>query len=193
MIPVLTFHALDESSSYLSVPPRVFARGLEHLHERGWRTLSLGEIATRLEAGKPLPERALAITFDDGFRSVRTEGLPVLRAMGYTATLFPALGADDPAETMLPMDERPMLTWSQARELCDAGWEIGAHSRTHPDLTRLPSERVEAEMRDSRAVLEDRLGVRVSSFAYPFGRHDPRTSAASKTRVPLPTSRIGGL
>jgi peptidoglycan/xylan/chitin deacetylase (PgdA/CDA1 family) len=180
VIPVLTFHALNESASPLSVPPRVFARGLEHLHERGWRTVSLGEIATRLEARKPLPERALAITFDDGFRSVSDEALPVLRALGYSATVFLAVGADDRAETMLPMDDRPMLTWSQARELRDAGWEIGAHSRTHPDLTRLPDERIESEMRGSQVVIEDRLGARVSAFAYPFGRHDRRTRAIAR-------------
>ncbi len=180
VIPVLTFHALDESSSPLSVPPRVFARGLSHLHELGYRTASLSEIARRLEQRKPLGDRTIVITFDDGFRSVHEAALPVLQRLQWTATVFLAVGAVGRGETMHAIDDRPMLSWDQARDLVDAGLEIGAHSMTHPDLTRLPAERVEAEMEGSRAVIEDRLGVAVTSFAYPYGRHDARARAIAR-------------
>lgn len=174
MIPVLTFHALDESSSPLSVSRHVFARGVSRLHDLGFRTVSLAEIARRLDQKEPLGERTFVITFDDGFRSVHEAALPVLQRLECTATVFLAVG-EAGRETMHAIDERPMLSWDHARELRDAGFEIGAHSMTHPDLTRLPAEQVEAEMKGSRAIIEDRLGSRVSSFAYPFGRHDRRT------------------
>lgn len=172
MIPVLTFHSLDESSSPLSVPPRVFQRGLARLRDLGYRSVPLARIADDVARGTPLPDRAFAITFDDGYRSVRDEGLAVLAALEMEATVFLTVGAD--GSGMRAMGGRPMLSWGEVRELRAAGVEVGAHTVTHPDLTRLPADRVEAEMRDSRAIIEDALGEPVTSFAYPYGRCDER-------------------
>jgi peptidoglycan/xylan/chitin deacetylase (PgdA/CDA1 family) len=65
-----------------------------------------------------------------------------------------------------------MLSWHEIREMQRWGVEIGAHTLTHPDLTRLPSDRIEAEVGGSKAIIEETLGVPVACFAYPFGRYD---------------------
>ena len=67
-----------------------------------------------------------------------------------------------------------MLSWSQVREMRREGIHFGAHTLTHPDLTRLPLERAESEICESKIIIEDALGEPVETFAYPFGRYDGR-------------------
>jgi peptidoglycan/xylan/chitin deacetylase (PgdA/CDA1 family) len=167
-LPVLTFHALEDSPEVISFPPRVFREGIARLRALGWRTCRLIDVASSLER---LPARTLVITFDDGYRTVHELALPVLRDHGMTATIFVTVGTTD-GGTFLG---RRMLGWTELREMHAAGFEIGAHSVTHPDLTRLPRERVEAELRDSRRRIEDALGVPVDCFAYPHGRFDAQS------------------
>jgi peptidoglycan/xylan/chitin deacetylase (PgdA/CDA1 family) len=168
-LPILTFHALDDKRSPLSFPPELFQRGMRQLHQAGFRTVSATRAASLLREGKPLPGRLMAITFDDGYRSVFEHGLPVLEQLGYTATVF--LNTGPAAAVLPPMEGRDRLSWGQIQRLHEAGIEIGAHSVTHPDLTALDEIRIEAEVAGSRAAISEAIGAKVSSFAYPFGRH----------------------
>jgi peptidoglycan/xylan/chitin deacetylase (PgdA/CDA1 family) len=74
-----------------------------------------------------------------------------------------------------------MLAWSEIREMQRAGLAVGAHSLTHRDLTRLSTAVVDAELRGSKAAIEDRLGAAVTCFAYPYGRFDARSHALART------------
>jgi peptidoglycan/xylan/chitin deacetylase (PgdA/CDA1 family) len=177
-LPVLTFHSLEDRPSVISVPPGVFLRGLTGLHRAGYRTLSLGQVVDGLRRRAPFPARSFAITFDDGYETVYTEAFPVLQRHGLSATVFLTPGESGSARGSgrLPsLGGRPMLTWSQVREMQRAGIDFGAHTCTHPDLTLLPRDRVEAEIRDAKAILEEALEARVDAFAYPFGRFDHRS------------------
>ena len=171
-LPILTFHSVDDKRDVLSFPPRLFEWGLARLHEAGYRTVPLTLAVDRLCTGAALPERSVVITFDDGFQSVHEHALPALRRFGMCATLFLVAGSHEgrpPARL-----GRTMLSWSEVRELQDAGVTIGAHTVTHPDLRRLPLAQAAAEMRDSKARIEQALGTPVTSFAYPNGYYDAR-------------------
>jgi len=177
-LPILTFHDLSDEPSVLSTRPGLFASGMARLAESGFSTLSLTEAADLVRQAGPWPERRLVITFDDGHRGVFTHALPVLERLGFSATVFLTVGEAGPGgdDDALPsLEDRPMLTWGQVRRLRDAGWTIGAHTLTHPDLTALSDARCEWEISASKAFLEDAMGEPVTSFAYPFGRFDRRT------------------
>jgi len=151
---------------------------MARLHDSGYRTLSLLEAVDYLRYGKPFPERSFVITFDDGYQSVYEEAFPVLQRYGMSATVFLAVGEKGTAKSngCLPsLEGRPMLSWDEIREMQRHGIAFGAHSLTHPDLTRLPSDRVEAEICDSRTIIEDALGAAAACFAYPYGRYDYRS------------------
>jgi peptidoglycan/xylan/chitin deacetylase (PgdA/CDA1 family) len=176
-LPILMFHSLDEQDSVDSLRPRVFRHGMARLHEAGYRTLHLADAAECVRRGTPFPDRSFAITFDDGYRTVHDEALPVLQRYGMSATVFLTIGDRTTAgadRRLPPRRERPMLSWHQIRELHRCGFDFGAHTLTHPDLTRLPPGHVEAEVCDSRSLIEDALGAPVSCFAYPYGRYDDR-------------------
>jgi peptidoglycan/xylan/chitin deacetylase (PgdA/CDA1 family) len=174
-IPILTFHSLDNSESVLSFPPQLFRRGLTMLHEQGYTTMSLRKAAESMRHGEPLPERSLILTFDDGFESIYSEALPVLQECRMTATVFIIGGTMASADRSSPYFGRATLTSRQMRGMHECGIDIGSHSLTHPDLTKLSQDRIEAEIRDSKKIIEDQLGASVYSFAYPFGRYDTRS------------------
>ena len=193
-LPVVTFHALDDRRDVCALPPPVFRRGVERLRARGYRTLALDDVADRVRRGLAFPDDALVVTFDDGYRSVYDEAFPILRDAGMTATVFLTVGAGGASEDRLPsLGGRSMLSWREIREMHQEGFAFGAHTLTHPDLTRLPAPEVEAEMRASKATIEDRLGTAVRCFAYPYGRHDARSRALAREHFTCACSDALGL
>lgn len=176
-VAILTYHSVDESGSVLSTAPGLFAEQMRALHESGVPVLPLAE-AIRQWRRRSLPGRAVVITFDDGFRSVLEKGLPVLLRYGFTATVFVVsdyCGRDNAWPTQPPGFVRgPLLSWSEVRALCAAGFGVGAHSRTHPDLTRLSPRQAEEEIAGSKRAIEDQAQAPVEAFAYPYGVYDER-------------------
>ena len=129
-------------------------------------------VTCKLDTGR-WPDRAVVVTFDDGYQNLHHHAMPALATYGFTATVFLVTGhiggCNDWASAPPGLGEQRILKWPQAAELVQAGWEIGAHTRTHPDLRGLSAEEVESEMRSSRMEIEDQLDQRVESFAYPYG------------------------
>ena len=172
-LSILTFHAVDDLASVIAFPPEVFENGMAQLHNRSYRTLNLVELTDYVRRGVPFPDNSVVITFDDGYRSVYEQAFPVLQSYGMTATVFLTVGKTK--KKRLPsMEGRSMLSWHEIKEMHRAGIAFGAHTLTHPDLTRLPAELLEAEVVGGKKVIEDALGCRVDTFAYPFGRYDER-------------------
>jgi peptidoglycan/xylan/chitin deacetylase (PgdA/CDA1 family) len=173
-VPVLMYHGIAEeptdATRALSVRPADFAAQLGLLAELGFTAVTFSQVAEGLQGRRVLPERPIAITFDDGYANFHREALPALDRGGMPATLFVATGwlRDAGAHAAgRPLDE--MLAWSEVVEAAAAGVEIGGHSHSHPQLDQLPEEAVRQELTTCKALLEDRLGRAVTSFAYPYG------------------------
>ena len=146
-LPILTFHAFDERPSVISFSARVFRQGMAKLHESGYRSV-----------------------FDEAF--------PVLQKYGMSATVFLTVGerrTPKLADRLPSLEGRSMLSWQEIIEMQRLGIDFGTHTLTHPDLTRVPFERVEAEICESKAIIEDALSAQVNSFAYPYGCYDRRS------------------
>lgn len=138
-----------------------------------YKVLPLPEIVAALAGGKPLPDRAVAITIDDAYRSVYAEAWPRLRAAGLPFTLFVAT---EPVESGLP----DYMTWDQIRELRDGGVTIGAHSHSHLHMADATAERNREEIETSNRILERELGAKPALFAYPFGEAGGAVMALAK-------------
>jgi peptidoglycan/xylan/chitin deacetylase (PgdA/CDA1 family) len=177
----LTYHAVDDRPSVISVSPGGLRRQLQLLSERRLQGISLAEAFAHREATGTFPPNAVVLTFDDGYLGVLEHALPILSANGFTATVFLVSGLVGlkaaAARARNPDFDRELLGWSQAAELVQAGWEIGSHSVGHPDLTRLDPAACERELRDSKTELEQRLQQPVYSLAYPYGGVSPRVRA----------------
>ena len=176
-LPILTFHTLDNPPSVTSFSPRLFQLGLTSLHENGYRTISLLEAADCLRMKKSFPEKSFVITFDDGYETVYKVAFPILQDYGMSATIFITVGENgshQDEEKLPSLEGRSMLNWREIQEMKRWGIEFGAHTLTHPDLTRLPRDRMEMEICESKKIIENVLSTPISCFAYPYGRYNDR-------------------
>ena len=118
------------------------------------------------------------LTFDDGFADFYSEAAPILRRAGFTATVFLPTGFWGRRNAWhtqpVGIEEQPLLTWSQVRELVAQGFEFGSHSINHPVLTQLSDAEAEREIAQSKAEIEGQTGARVRFFCYPYGRWNDR-------------------
>jgi peptidoglycan/xylan/chitin deacetylase (PgdA/CDA1 family) len=173
---ILMYHQVAEGH-----PPNVhavnsgeLARQMKWLRESGYRSIHFDDY--RPGPGKDR-HRTVAITFDDGYLDVLTVALPILREQGFVATVFLIAGLmgkcrqwPDGADSSCP----PFLTWAQAREAGRDNVRFGSHTMTHPDLTTISAAMLEAELGESRRLIEQETGTPTIAFAYPYGRENPR-------------------
>lgn len=177
-LAILCYHAVsDDWPEVAAVGPSTLERQVRRLLARGYRARTLSE-ALRFP-----DRRTLVVSFDDAFLSVLERGLPVLERLEVPATLFVPtdyVAAREPLSwstlarwrgTPHEAELRPM-SWDGIRRLAALGWEIGAHTRSHPRLTEVDRERAAAELRGSKTACEEALQVPCPTMAYPFGEHD---------------------
>jgi peptidoglycan/xylan/chitin deacetylase (PgdA/CDA1 family) len=184
-LTIIGWHRVDGTSHGLSTGVDDFRRHLDALEDWGATVLPLRQATAGLASGT-LPDRAVVLTFDDGYASVVETAWPLLRERSMPATLFVVSGslstdlrfAWDECE---PVHDRHRLATSD--ELLGAaaeGLDLGSHTVSHPWLPELPAAELEREMVDSRAALEELLGRPVRSLAYPTGGWTPRVRAAAE-------------
>jgi peptidoglycan/xylan/chitin deacetylase (PgdA/CDA1 family) len=172
---VLMYHVIEEVSEdphRLAVTPARFAEQMAWLAGRGLRGVSMGTLVSAMRDGR---ERGLVgLTFDDGYRSVLANALPVLLEHDFTATMFiisARIGGTNEWDAGTgPV--WPLMTAGEVTEVAGAGMEIGAHTATHPRLPGMEPDRLTAEVSGSRATLRELFGLPVRGFAYPYGRMD---------------------
>lgn len=179
-IPILLYHSVAEkvSKAYRrwAVHPTLFAAHMAYLQKAGYTPFTVTELVqTMIYAPASLPVKVVVITFDDGLDDFYTGALPVLRQYHFPATLYITTGYVEGVSNWLAdvgEGERPMMNWQQIAELSAHGIECGAHSHTHSELDTLPQAQAFDEIIHSKAILENKLGQPVLSFAYPHGYHN---------------------
>jgi peptidoglycan/xylan/chitin deacetylase (PgdA/CDA1 family) len=186
---VLCYHAVSERwPAPLSVTPEALEEQLEVLVRRGYAGATFESVVS-----EPPEGRTLVVTFDDAFASVGGLAAPILRGLGLPGSVYVVT---DPVEE----PERPMswdgidqwlgteheqelrpLSWDGIRELVEAGWEVGSHTRSHPRLSQIHDDAdLAQELEGSRTTLEDKLGRPCRTLAYPYGDHDERVVDATR-------------
>ena len=146
---------LAEDKMGLAVTPETFYMHMKYLKENKFTIIGLLELADRITGQSLLHEKSVVITFDDGYRSILTNALPILKEFGFSATLFVNIYF---VERKLP--ERlychnwETLNWDEVRKLYEAGMLIGSHAVTHKKLTELNDEELKRELADSKELIE---------------------------------------
>jgi peptidoglycan/xylan/chitin deacetylase (PgdA/CDA1 family) len=180
---VLLYHGVAPSNQridpgFLRVHPAAFRAQLDLLMEAGFEFVTVAEFAERLDGPEP-PAGLVALSFDDGMDDNHTVVLPLLRERGLRASVYVATGLiGKPNPWIASGSGARMMTVEELRDLVSAGFEIGAHSVTHPDFSRLDFEDCLREASESKLALEELLGTAVRTFAYPFCFYGPAAVAA---------------
>jgi len=162
---VLMYHRFGESrypSTNISLEQ--FDAHIEYLASGNYNVMPLDEIIERLRAGQLLPDRTVAITIDDAYKSVLEHAWPRLKAANFPFTLFVATA---PIDRNLPS----YMSWDDLRMLQQDGVNIGSQTHTHPHLYLSTAEQVAEELQTSNQRFIEELGFRPELFAYPYGEY----------------------
>ncbi len=162
VVPILLYHRIGVSpiNSQYYVSPEKFEEQMKLLHDWEYTVIPIELLVKAIKKGADLPPRPVIITFDDGDISVYTTAFPIMQKYGLTGVTYIVgnyMGTDG------------YMTAEQIKELAAAGWEVGSHSRSHRDLTRLEPAVQQVEIVEARRVLQEATGSPVLTFAYPFG------------------------
>lgn len=167
-MPILMYHVVGTAPAgsrngdlYVSRPD--FLAQVRWLAAHGYSAVTLDRLFAAWRGRATLPPKPIVLSFDDGYPQDITTVLPILRARRWPAVLFLQIGNLVPA---------------RVRQLLASGWEIDAHTFTHPDLTTIGPQRLRHEVAGSRAWIRNVFRVACDFFAYPAGRYDAAVVAA---------------
>ena len=172
LVPVLVYHNLNpQPKRPLTMAPQVFEEQMRYLKAQGFHVITLRDFLQFTAGQRQLPHKSVLLSFDDGYSAFLKYAYPVLKELGFRATLFvytDFVGAGGNA-----------LTWQNLKELADEGFDVQAHSKSHADLRRQANEppavyakRLEAELTVPLAAFRKHLGRGSETIAYPFGAAD---------------------
>ena len=161
-LPIILYHRIDTSAnnSRYYVTPEKFEEQMKLLHDWDYTSITTTMLVQAITQGIDLPRRPFLLTFDDGHLNNYTTAFPIMQKYGFTGVLY-LVGNYVGAEGYMSVD--------QVLEMYKAGWEVGSHSMNHLDLTKLNNEKLHSEIIGSREFLEQKLGIPILTFAYPFG------------------------
>lgn len=144
--------------------------------------IGLDDAVAMLASGDAVDGRYFCVTFDDGFKNWITNAVPVLVDKGVPAAFFLVTGyigtsVEKDRDKLLGFYESGVLLmefldWDDCRKMADAGMTIGSHTMNHVHLAQLDEAGAEAELRDSKQLIEKELGRPCEHFCCPFGRRD---------------------
>lgn len=146
-IPVLLYHKIDKN---------LFAKQMSYLAKKRYRTFSLNEFVK-----SKFQEKSIILTFDDGFEDNYLYIYPILEKYNFKATFF--LTTD-------LVGTSPFISWNQVREMSARGMFFEAHTCTHANLVNLTFAEAKYEIRNSKKVIEDKIGKPVNFFSYPYSK-----------------------
>lgn len=170
-LPILQYHHIDASTPRsTSISPDEFREHMDYLNEAGFEVVDLASALADIKAGVELPERSVAITFDDAYRNIYQNGFPILKAYGFPFTVF---------INTAPIEKghHSFLTWDQMKEMALSGGVFANHTVNHPYMLRLEAEetleqwrlRMKAEISTVEDLLNEKLGHSPKMLAYPYG------------------------
>jgi peptidoglycan/xylan/chitin deacetylase (PgdA/CDA1 family) len=178
-IPILMYHQIDAPPPRgtplrgLVVSPGSFARQMFLLKCLGYTGLSMRRLEPYLSGENK--GRVVGITFDDGYQNNLQNALPVLKRHGFSATCYAVsgmIGAFNIWDRDIGVAQKPLMSADEWQIWLKSGMEIGSHTCSHADLTKLSAAAAAHEIAASRRELEDDLGCEVRHFCYPYGRFD---------------------
>jgi peptidoglycan/xylan/chitin deacetylase (PgdA/CDA1 family) len=178
-VAILMYHMVCEPSSEkerkYACPPGLFAAHMRLLRTKGFTPVGLDAVYDFLSGKAQLPTRAVAVTLDDGFLDNYENAFPVLQELGIPATIFVVGGPIGGSNLWMVKEgypERKLMGWRELEEIRKYGITIGSHTINHHRVSRLAPDEAEQEIAGSKRLLENRLGVRIDHFAYPYGDFD---------------------
>jgi peptidoglycan/xylan/chitin deacetylase (PgdA/CDA1 family) len=176
-VPVLLYHKIDFPTADVKIrgaftAPKKFERQISYLKGKGFEFYTASELIKFFLANGEFPPRAVALTFDDGWKDNYRNAFPILKKHGVRATIFliPSfIGQTTDIVTADGEGAREHLAEKDILEMGRSGIEFASHSFSHKLFDRVSDEEIEFEVTESKKFIEKLTGKECSTFAYPAG------------------------
>ncbi|MBN2093625.1 polysaccharide deacetylase family protein [candidate division KSB1 bacterium] len=183
LVPILVYHKIDPRLEWgiTRVSPTQFERHIEFLARSGYQTISFYDLFQK-DFTNP-NQKKIILTFDDAYQSIYQFAFPILNKYKFSASLFiisDFVGRHNRWDINLGWRKFKHLEWKEINSLVQAGWELGSHSSTHPDLRRCSEDRLCQELAHSKHEIQKETGQEPLIFSYPFGRYNVRIIQCTK-------------
>ncbi|MDF2503947.1 polysaccharide deacetylase family protein [Clostridium sp.] len=185
-VPVVMYHSVSNEPTLgnLRITKDNFEAQMKYLKDNGYYTLTMDEVNDFITKNKPIPEKSVALTFDDGYEDNYTNVYPVLKKYGFKATVFVVTSSVDKDSTY--------LTSAQLKDMQANGVDIQSGTYANTKLGDLTMVQQLKSLQNSKQFLESLLNKKVNYVSYPFGSYNANTlDAANKAGYVLGLSRDG--
>ena len=168
-IPVLLYHSISNDNSPMSLNINFFENQMKYLKNNGFQTVDFNEIDPNLKSKKQI-----IITFDDGYKDILNNALPILKKYNFKATSFfvtNLIGQNNSWDVKKKSYiKKEIMNPSDILQWISSGMHIGSHSHNHVDLTKISEEKLLYELEFSKKFLEDKFDNKNNIFCYPYGK-----------------------
>jgi len=186
-IPILMYHRVGAPESrrdIYCIHPGHFAAHMHTLANAGYQAVTADAFEAWLAGTQALPDNSFVLTFDDGFMGVHDHALPVLKSLGWPATVFLVASkigqqSDWQVTTQYAMPPHPLMGTDELHRVQAGGFSLQSHSLQHHDLTTLAPDALARDLAESRTRIADLCGVAPRHLAYPYGRYNAQVAAAA--------------
>lgn len=171
-VVLLYHHVSDTTPKSTSISPAAFEAQMDYLERNNFTIVPLPGLVEKLRQGEPLPDKTVAISFDDSYASVYESAYPRLKKRGWPFTFF--VNTDSVGESRL------FVSWDQLREMAKHGVTVANHTSTHTHLPRKNTgesksdyrARIRADIEKAQQKIKQEIGEVPMMLAYPFGEYD---------------------
>lgn len=172
-VPVLFYHSFGyKSGNPIIMPPEMFEKQMKYLKDNGYTPITLNDLYYFLTCNKPVPEKSVVITMDDGYEDNYKYAYPILKKYNFKATIFVITGVVD--------KDSNYLTASQLKEMDKNGIDIESHTVNHEKLDTISYDKQFETLKNSKQYLENLLQRKVNYIAYPNGENNIDTVKAAQ-------------
>ena len=159
-----------------SITPKRFEEHMQFLKDAGYKVIPMSQYVRVIEGKEEMPEKAVVVSTDDGYKSVKDQGYPILKKFNYPSVSYVY-------SVFLPGGKNSLKPEDVKELLSEGLMEFGSHSHTHPILTKR-GDMTDAEYCDflikeiitSKRYMERKLGITMDTFAYPYGAYSKETN-----------------
>jgi len=177
-VSILLYHSVSYDNTVVDVEPKNFEYQIKYIM-RNFDIITLDQVIDYIQGKIILRKPSVALTFDDGYKDILHNVVPILKKYKIHATIF-VLASPHNANRNELANNKKIVNFLEIKKLKNTGWTIGCHTATHPNLAKLDKTMLKKEIIGSKTILEKKIKSTINFFCYPKGIYNSKVLKVTK-------------